>query len=393
MTSTARVVIVGASIGGLTTAETLRAEGFDGEIVLVGDEPHLPYTRPPLSKQILKGEWLPEQATIRAGHELDGLGIRVLTGRAANGLDVDARVLLTDAGPLAYDELVIATGTEPRTHPGLPAAPSLRTMDDALHLRDRLDGARRVAVVGSGILGSEIAGAARAHGSETLLVGRSGTLSFGGVGTLLTDELAELHTDNGVELALRAGILGSRSASGGLTELTFDDRTVRTFDLVVAMIGGSPRTGWLSSSPLDISDGVACDAVGAAAPGIWAVGDVAAWEDPATGRHVRVEHQSHAIEQAIAVATRIAHGGESPRPVPLFWSEIHGARIHAYGWFDPRTPLVDITADEGARGVVYGSSDARGDVRGVVGWNASPREFRAARARVAAASTPATANV
>ncbi|WP_341935557.1 NAD(P)/FAD-dependent oxidoreductase [Microbacterium sp. LWO14-1.2] len=387
-----RVVVVGASISGLTAAETLRLEGFEGAIVLLGDEQHLPYTRPPLSKQILAREWEPDDARIRTSEELAAHRIEVRLGCAATGLDVGARVLETTAGPLAFDELVIATGTAPRPHPALPDALTLRTMDDALALRDRMDRARSIAVVGSGILGSEIASVARKHDAETLLIGRSGTLSFGGVGDLLTTELAALHEEHGVELALRAGIR-SAERHGPATRLRFDDGGHRDVDLVVTMIGGTPRTDWLRDSSLDVVDGVACDADGVAAPGVWAVGDVAAWADPATGRRVRIEHQSFAIEQAIAVGTRLAHGDASPRPVPLFWSEVHGTRIHAYGWFDPRRPLADATPDEETRGRVYASHDSDGGVRGIVGWNATPRAFRTARAAVVAAphdSTPHT---
>lgn len=377
-----KVVVVGASIGGLTVAETLRQEGFDGEILVLGDEPHLPYTRPPLSKQILLGDWEPEQAAIRTAAELDDLEVQVRTGCTASALDLDARTVRTTQGAVSFDELVIATGSSPRTHPLVPWAPTLRTMDDALHLRDRVRTAARIAVVGTGILGSEIASAARAHDAETLLVGRSGTLGFGGVGTLLTKELARLHEENGVELALDADIAAAAQLPTGGAEITLGDGTVHRVDLAVAMIGGAPRTGWLASCGLSTPDGIVCDSDGIAAPGVSAVGDVAAWADPETGRHVRVEHQSNAIEQAIAVAMRLAHGTPTTHPVPLFWSEIHHTRIHAYGWFDPRHPFVELAVDAGARGTVYGSRDDRGRVHGAVGWNASPREFRTARTAV-----------
>lgn len=389
MAERAGVVIVGASIGGLTAGETLRQEGFEGEIVLVGEEPDLPYTRPPLSKQILLGQWEPADAAIRSREELDALGIRVHTGRRATGLDLRARTLRTDDGDLSFDELVIATGTESRVHPALPWAPSLRGMSDALRLRDRLRAARSVVVVGSGILGSEIASAARKNDTQTVLLGRSGTLGFGGVGALLTEPLAALHRAHGVELALRSDIVHAEPVGDGGSEIVLADGTTRRADLVVTMIGGTPRTGWLTSSGLDLRDGVACDSSGRAAPGVWAVGDVAAWRDDATGRHVRVEHQSNAIEQAVAVALRITRDAASTAPVPLFWSEIHGTRIHAYGWFDPSRPLTS-SAEPGAASTVYTQRSANGSVRGVVGWNAPPRQFRLARAAVATGASALT---
>ena len=395
MTQAPRVVIVGASVGGITAAETLRQEGFDGEIVVVGDERHLPYLRPPLSKQILLGEWEPEHASLQTAAASEELGIELRTSCTARGLDVAARVVRTSQGDLPYDELIVATGSEPRRHPLLPMALTLRTMDDALALRDGLRSAHRVGVIGAGVLGSEIASASRKHGAETLLLGRSGSLTFGGVGALLSGRLARLHEDNGVELALHAEIVGAEAAPGG-TRIQVADGRSELVDLVVAMIGATPRTQWLDSSTLTIRDGVVCDSVGRAAPGVSAVGDVAAWEDPFTGLPARVEHQSNAIEQAVAVAFRIVHGELGSQPVPLFWSEVHGTRIHAYGWFEPERPLVAAegysaaASADGTAPAVLLSRDAADGVRGAVGWNAPPRDFRAARVAVLSAPVLAT---
>ncbi len=381
MRSAPRVVVVGASTGGVTAAEALRQEGFDGEIILIGDERHPPYQRPPLSKQILLGEWEPEQAAIQTVAQGDEFNIDVRTSCSAKSLNIAARVVRTSQGELPYDELIIATGSVPRRHPLLPMALTLRTLDDALVLRDGLRSAGRVAVIGAGVLGSELASASRKYEAATLLVGRSDSLSFGGVGALLSSRLIRLHEDNDVELALRTEVVRAESLRGG-TSITLSDGRQELFDLVVAMIGATPRTQWLKSSTLTLTDGVACDAVGRAAPGVSAVGDVAAWEDPFTGRPARVEHQNNAIEQAIAVAVRLVHGELGSQPIPLFWSEVHGTRIHAYGWFDPERPLVSEPADSTADAALLASRDAEDRVRGVVGWNASPREFRAARAAV-----------
>ncbi|HEY5320441.1 MAG TPA: FAD/NAD(P)-binding oxidoreductase [Galbitalea sp.] len=386
MTTAPRVVIVGASVGGVTAAETLRQEGFDGEIVILGDERHRPYLRPPLSKQILLGEWEPDRASMHTAAQTDELDLDLRTSCAAVGLDVAGRVVRTSLGDVPYDELIIATGSEPRRHPMLPTALTLRTMDDALALRDGLRSARRVGVIGVGVLGSEIASAARKYGVDTLLVGRSASLSFGGVGTLLSSRLIQLHEDHGVELLLSAEIVGAESAIGA-TSIAFADGRNELVDLVVSMIGATPRTGWLESSTLTIADGVICDSVGRAAPSVSAVGDVAAWKDPFTGKPARVEHQSNAVEQAVAVALRVVHGELGTQPAPLFWSEVHGAKIHAYGWFDPTRPLVaapgnPADSDSADNATVLLSRDADDQVRGAVGWNASPREFRTARAAV-----------
>jgi NADPH-dependent 2,4-dienoyl-CoA reductase/sulfur reductase-like enzyme len=259
-------------------------------------------------------------------------------------------------------------------------------LDDALTLRDGLRSARRVAVVGAGVLGSEIASAARKHDVDALLLGRSGALTFGGVGTLLSSRLAGLHEDHGVELDLRAEIVSAEPSRGGIA-IELAEGRIELVDRVVATIGATPRTRWLDSSSLTIADGVVCDRVGRAAPGVWAVGDVAAWEDSVTGLPERVEHQGNAIEQAIAVALQIVHGELGSQPVPLFWSEVHGTRIHAYGWFDPERPLVatDDTDADATDSAVLLSRDAAGQVRGAVGWNAPPRDFRTARAAVLSA--------
>jgi len=386
MTGGPRVVVVGASIGGLTAAETLRQEGFDGDVILIGDERHRPYNRPPLSKQIIVGDWEPEDAGIRSETEIDDLGIELRTSCTAEALDALGRVLHTSQGEIPFDELIIATGTEPRRHPLVPTALTLRTMDDALTIRDGLRSARRVAVIGPGILGSEIASAARKYGADTRLIGRSGTLTFGGVGALLSAQLVELHEANGVELSLDAEIVGASTDAGGTT-IEFADGSTERAALVVAMIGGVPRAQWLLSSTLTVDNGVVCDGTGQAAPGISAIGDVAAWRDPYTGRPVRVEHQSNAIEQAIAVALRLVHGETGSRPVPLFWSELHGTRINAFGWFDPELPLVPFVGGAEPHPTVLVSRDAADRVHGAIGWNAPPREFRVARAAVAESSS------
>lgn len=391
MSAKSRVVVVGASIGGLTAAETLRQEGFDGDIILIGDEPHRPYNRPPLSKQIISGEWEPADAYVRGETEINDLAIELRKSCTAEALDVAGRVLLTSTGQIAFDELIIATGTEPRRHPLAPLALTLRTIDDAVTLREGLRSAQRVAVIGPGILGSEIASAARKYGADALVIGRSGTLTFGGVGSLLTEQLAALHRENGVELALDTEIVRVDSRASG-SSILFASGRVERADLVVAMIGGDPRTTWLSSSTLTIDNGVVCDATGLAAPGISAVGDVAAWRDPYTGKAIRVEHQSNAIEQAISVAMRLVHDEIGARPVPLFWSELHQTRINAFGWFDPERPLIGFDGDSASfsQPRVLVSQDESGSVHGAVGWNAPPREFRVARAAVAesAAMTP-----
>jgi len=380
MASRHRIVVVGASLAGLSVAESLRLEGFSGEILLVGDESHLPYSRPPLSKQVLLDDWEPERSILKSTHELEELGIEFRGSTTATGLDTGNRMVITDNGVEHYDDVVIATGTRARRVWDRAGVLTLRTLDDATAMRSELRRAGRVAVLGAGVLGSEIASAARRLGGDVTLIGRSGRISFGAVGTALSARLSDLHRENGVDLRLATTVLDIATGIGG-TQVGFDDGTGVSADVVISAIGGIPRTEWLTGSGLILADGVVCDHRGVAAPGVYAVGDVAAWADPATGIASRVEHQSSAIEQAMAVATTILHDRESATPVPFFWSEIHGARIKAYGWFAAQHPLVELDAGSQDGSVLLGSQED-GRTRGVIAWNLPPQAFRKARGLV-----------
>jgi NADPH-dependent 2,4-dienoyl-CoA reductase/sulfur reductase-like enzyme len=375
-----RVVIVGASVAGLTTAETLRASGFAGEIVLIGAEDRLPYSRPPLSKQVLLGEWMPERSQLRTSAELAGLGIQLRLGTPATALDLAAREVVMGADRMGFDLIVIATGVAPRSLEVAErgAIRSLRTVDDARTLRDDLQRAHRIVVVGGGVLGSEIASAARRMGRHATLVGRSRSLTLGATGALLSPRLIALHSEHGVDLRLGQQV-AAVDRSGHEHHVMLGDGTEVPGDLVVAAVGGAPNTDWLRGSGLTLADGVVCDGTGLAAPDVYAVGDVARWMHPSRGGTHRVEHQANAIGQALCVAEHIATGSARLPALPFFWAEIHGVRIQAYGSFDASAPLVPIDED-GAQRVVLGSFSG-GMLTGVVGWNA-PSMFRSARARL-----------
>jgi NADPH-dependent 2,4-dienoyl-CoA reductase/sulfur reductase-like enzyme len=379
-----RVVIVGASLAGLTTAESLRIEGFGGSITLIGDEVHAPYSRPPLSKQVLAGVWAPHEAALRGSAELDSLGLRLLTGRRATGLNIREKYVTVDDEIVQFDHLVIATGVtarRPPTRRRLAGVHSLRTVDDVVALQNDLERAERVVVLGSGVLGSEIAAAIRKRGIDVTLVGRSRRLSLGQVGDLLSPLIARLHEDHGVKLRL-GGAVTEIVGDTAVTSVSLSDDSSVPADLVVAAIGCEPATEWLEGSGLDLSDGVVCDSAGMAAPDIYAVGDVASWRDPLTGVAVRAEHQSNAIEQAQAVAHLLATGEPSPVVLPFFWSELFDTRIQAFGRFPAEVPLETVAGDP-EDGSFVAASVRDGRVFGVVGWN-SPRDFRKARAQVLA---------
>ncbi len=416
------VVVVGASVAGLTVAEALRAEGHSGPVTLVGDEPHVPYGRPPLSKQVLTGAWDADRAALRTAAELDALDVTIRSGVRATGLEPSAHRLLTDAGPIAYDVLVVATGAT-AVRPAVPGAERvhlLRTLDDAVRLRAAWTSAERVVVIGSGVLASEIASAARGSERAVTMVGRRGGLSFGTVGLALSDRLTALHRAAGVTVEPSAGaraVEGTRTdgtgrggtGRGGTAVVLGDGRRVPA-DVVVAATGGRPNTAWLAGSGLVVDDGVCCDARGVAAPDVFAIGDVARWAAPglvpapapASGTSLppRVEHQTNAIEHALSVAATITGHDDQTERVPFFWSEVHGVLVQAAGTFDPAAPLepwdddpavlVQRSGDHGGAGDHDSAGDRGGTndhaTTGVVGWGA-PRSFRRAR-RLLAAGIP-----
>ncbi len=352
------VAVVGASLAGLRAVEALRERGFDGRLVWIGAEPHAPYDRPPLSKQILRGEWEPERIALARGG-LDALGAELHLGVRATALDAAARRLqLANGETVAFDGLVLATGASPRRLPNQPPLDGvfvLRTLDDALALRAALAGSPRVAVVGGGFIGAEVAASCRQRGLEVTLIEALGNPLELALGAELGALFAGLHRDHGVQLATgspvaalegaggpAAGPLGDRAGGAAAGPLGHragrvervrlaDGRTIAA-DVVVIGIGVRPETDWLEGSGLTLRDGVVCDARCQAAPGIVAAGDVARWSHPRYGE-VRIEHWSHAAEQAAAAVATLLDGAAAPvfAPVPYVWSDQYDATLVVAG--------------------------------------------------------------
>lgn len=379
MSRSNRTVIVGGGVAGFTTAEALREFGDERPITIVAAESRAPYNRPPLSKQVLTGEWEADDATIAAPDRIAELGIEFVTGVAATGIRPADHIIETANGPLEFETLVIASGVrsrQPAFERSLSGVHTLRTMTDAVAIRSDAAIAERVLVVGSGILGSEIAAGIRKVGAHVALVGRSQELRFGQVGALLSDSLIALHRAHDVDLRLGNEVVGLTGDERVVGAVLSDGSTVPA-DLVVVATGSLPNTEWLGAA-VPVGDGVLCDADGRVASGIFAVGDVAAWAT-LDGTHERVEHQQSAIEQARHVASQIAGAAPEPPLAPFFWSELHGSRIQAYGRFGTQ-PLEIVAGDvQSARFVAASVRD--GIPTGIVGWSL-PRAFREARSSV-----------
>jgi NADPH-dependent 2,4-dienoyl-CoA reductase/sulfur reductase-like enzyme len=383
------VVIVGASAAGLTAAEALRRRGYEGRLTLVGDEPGLPYDRPPLSKQVLAGTWEPARAALRDEQALAGLGADLLLGRAATGLDTFRRqVLLDGGGTVGYDALIIATGVTPRSLPGasLDGICLLRTMNDALALRARLLARPKVVVVGAGFLGAEVAAAARQLGLDVTLADPLPVPMLRQFGPRIGELIAAMHRDHGVTVRCGTGVSRFLEAGGRVTGVELADGAVVDADLVVVAVGAAPATGWLAGAGLPLANGVECDDRCQAAPGIWAAGDVASWPHPRFGGRLRLEHRMNAAEQAIAAAGNLLGDDKPFAPVPYFWTDQYDAKIQAYGIFPAGADIKFLSGDPAERRftAAYGR---HGTVTGVLGWNAPPRELRTLR-RLAAGGVP-----
>ena len=337
-----RIAIAGASLGGLRTAQALRGRGkFEGTLTLIGAEPHYPYDRPPLSKQVLAGQWGPERTLLDPPAKVDELGLDLRLGVRAEALDLEAReVALSDGGRVAFDALVIATGATPRTLPDTPdlaGIHTLRTIDDSLRIRAELEAGPRVAVVGAGFIGAEVAAVARGAGLEVTLIEALPAPLANAAGAEVGEACAALHRGHGVDVRCDTLVAGFEGGERVERVLLADGSAVEA-DLVVVGIGVAPETGWLEGSGLELRDGVVCDETLAAAPGVYAVGDACRWYNPVFGEEMRVEHWTNVIHQSRQAARNLlAEPGEA-RPfasVPYVWSDQYDASIQSLGHMRP----------------------------------------------------------
>ena len=363
-----RVVVVGGSRAGLRTAESLRHAGFEGPITVVGDEPHRPYDRPPLSKQVLIGKVEPAATTLPYD---EALGLGWLLGRAATSLDVDARrVALDDGSDLAFDRLVIATGARPRLLPGAPPGPGvhyLRTLDDAVALRADLTRSEGLVVIGAGFIGLEVASSAMQLGVPVTVVEALPVPLERALGEATGRAVMAWHRAKGLDLRAGTGVVEVVVAGGRPQAVRLSDGTTVAADTVVVGIGVIPATGWLEGSGIDLGDGVLCDERlrvlrdGRPVGGIVAAGDVARWRHRLYGEAVRIEHWTNATESAEAAAATLLLGDGAPpyEPVPYFWSDQHGIKLQFVGRAGPgdRTLVLEGGFDEDRLLMAYGRGD------------------------------------
>ncbi|WP_329331879.1 FAD-dependent oxidoreductase [Streptomyces sp. NBC_00663] len=330
------VAVVGASLAGLSAARSLRKQGYDGRLVVVGDELHRPYDRPPLSKEFLAGTL--GEADLALETDDEELGVEWLLGARATGLDRTERaVRLADGRALRADGIVIATGAAARGLPGsegLAGVHTLRTLDDARALRDELAAGGRLVVIGGGFIGAEVASTAYALGLDVTVVEVASTPLAGPLGETMGAVVSGLHTDHGVRLLCGVGVKGLGGERKVDAVLLEDGRSLPA-DIVVVGVGARPCVEWLEGSGVALDNGVKCGADGRTSlAGVVAVGDCANWYDPRAGAHRRVEHWTGALERpAAAVATLLAGGAVepgTPRP-PYFWSDQYGVRIQFAG--------------------------------------------------------------
>lgn len=356
------VTIVGASLAGLRAAETLRRDGFEGTISLVGDERRVPYDRPPLSKQLLSGEWEVDRISLSPPERFMSLDLDLRLGRRATGLDVSSHTLDVDGSTEEYDGLLIATGARCRTLPGtdgLAGVYTLRTLDDSLAIREALRGGpRRVVVVGAGFIGAEVAATAVGYGVPVTMV-EALPVPLGRVlGDTVGSVVAEVHVDNGVDLRCGVGV-DEICGTDRVESVRLSNEAVVEADLVVVGIGAIPNTDWLEDSGLTVDDGVLCDKTCLAAPDVTAAGDVARWPNPRYGEVMRVEHWDNAVEQGAHAARRLMLTDEEAvpfTPVPWFWSDQYDRKVQLAGRPRPddEVALVDGSFEERRVAVIYG---------------------------------------
>ena len=363
---TERIVVVGGGIATVRLVETLRRLGSTAEIVVVAGEGHAPYDRPPLSKAVLVGDDT-EPPYLRAASDYAGWEVDLRLGCRATGLRPDAAAVdLDDGTHLTYDDLVVATGAHPRELPGVTGARVhlLRTFDDAMRLRTAMHESGRVVVVGAGFIGCEVAASARATDIDVTVVDVLSAPLVRVLGDEVAAEVTTMHKQAGVDLRMSSSLA--------------DHADLVDAPTILVAIGVTPTVEWLDGSGIALDNGVGCDASGRTnLPRVWAMGDVAAWIDPGSGRRRRFEHWTSAGDQAVVIARNIAGDGEGPHTlteVPYFWSDQYGVKLQSLGTPSPTDDIKVMSV--GPKKRLFALYGAGGSLTGVVGFGVARHVMR-----------------
>ena len=330
-------VIVGGGMAGAKAAETLREEGFDGRIVLIGAESLRPYERPPLSKDYLRGETEQEKVHVHSEAYYGEHDIDLRLGREVSRLDTGSReATLDDGETLRYDRLLLATGAEPRRLP-IPGADLdgvlyLRTVPDSDRIRERLDRGGSLVVVGAGWIGAEVAASARQRGMEVTIVEPMSVPLERVLGPEMGAFYRDVHADQGVRLLLGTGVEGFEGGTAVERVRTNDGRTLDC-DAVVVGVGVKPRTALAEAAGLAMGDGVLADELlQTSAEGVFAAGDVVSAQHPFYGQRIRVEHWANALEQGPAAARNMLGAGAPYDKLPYFFSDQYDVGMEYAGY-------------------------------------------------------------
>lgn len=336
-----RFVIVGAGLAAVKAAQTLREEGFSGEVVMVGAEAHPPYERPPLSKDYLQGKAQRDSVFVQPASWFQEQSITLRQGTSVQGLQLGERqVQLSDGTLLAYDALLLATGSTPRrlNVPGADATGVhyLRTLDDADALRAGLETTQHLVIVGGGWIGLEVAAAARAQGVAVTVLEQAELPLVGVLGPEVAQVFADLHRAHGVDLRCGVGVQSFIATDGAFAGVELADGTVLTADRAVVGVGVTPSIEFARSSGLDIGSGILVDAtLRTSGPAVFAAGDIAEAEHPLLERRIRVEHWANALNQGPHAARSMLGGTQPYDRLPYFYTDQYDLGMEYTGYAGP----------------------------------------------------------
>jgi 3-phenylpropionate/trans-cinnamate dioxygenase ferredoxin reductase subunit len=375
------VIVVGASVAGIGAVSELRNSGYSGAISLIDAQAHLPYDRPPLSKALLTGERHAPALAFHGWDHYERLGVAMRLGQRARAIDPEAIAVELESGErVSGHAIIIATGASARQMRGPDAnVRTIRELDDAIRLRAALlEKPRRLALIGGGFIGAEIASSARRLGLEVTIFDVA-ALPFARVlGEEVANRIRSMHESAGVEMVCGAAVQQVTPHASGGYALHLSEQGSHFVDVVVAGLGAAPNTAWLAGSGLDLDDGVICDEFGRTNhDGVYAAGDVAKWRDTKTGSRRRHEHWTSAREQARIVARTItgARGSTWAEYTPYFWSDLYGKRIQVLGSTED-ADTVSLVHDDRVAGAFVAEYRRQGKLVGVAGCNAAAKTMR-----------------